>query len=266
MILFISILSLISTFIPTAKCANTKRRAKKISYKVLGEIPFDKNSFTQGLTYGNGKLYLSTGLYGHSNVREISKTDGSSKDNIQLSNDYFGEGLAFYKDKLIQLTWKEQKGFIYKTKPKLQLLKSFDFTTTKNEGWGITYHPAKSQFIVSDGSQYLHFWDETTLQETHKIPVTNYKGRVIQNINELEYFDEDHILANVWFKDKICLININTGKVEQEFDFTDLWPKSVRDEGADVFNGISAFDDGEFVVTGKLWPKMYRVKFDTIWE
>ena len=131
--------------------------------------------------------------------------------------------------------------------------------------WGITHHPTKSKFIVSDGSQYLHFWDETTLQETHKIPVTNYRGSAIKNINELEYFDENHILANLWFKDKICLININNGKVEQEFDFSNLWPKSARDsEGADVFNGISVFDNGEFVVTGKLWDRMYRIKFNNV--
>ena len=91
--------------------------------------------FRQGLTYGNEKLYLSTGLYGRSNVREISKTDGTQiLDNIQLSNKYFGEGLAFYKDKLIQLTWKEDTGFVYETKPELKLIKTFTYSTTKNEG------------------------------------------------------------------------------------------------------------------------------------
>jgi len=209
-------------------------------------------------------LYLSTGLYGRSNVREISKTDGTQiLDNIQLSNKYFGEGLAFYKDKLIQLTWKEDTGFVYETKPELKLIKTFTFSTTKNEGWGITHHPINSQFIVSDGSHYLHFWDEATLQETHKIPVIDQMGYIVKNLNELEYFDENRIFANKWFTDKIYLININNGNVEQEFDFSKLWPKEMRDRRTDVFNGISVFDDGDFVVTGKLWSKMFRIRFSS---
>jgi len=241
---------------PHAKCTSTSQ------YTVVGSIFSDKTSFTQGLTYGNGKLYASTGLYGQSKVREISKTNSTVIDNINLSNNYFGEGLAFYKDKLIQLTWKEQTGFIYKTTPKITLIETFSFTTTNNQGWGIAYNPSKSQFIVSDGSKYLHFWDERTLQETHKVAVTDSKGSSVKNLNELEYYGTNRILANIWYQDKILIINIKTGKVEEEIDFTTLWPKSERDKvRADVLNGITAFDNGEFLVTGKLWPLMYRIKF-----
>ena len=32
--------------------------------------------------------------------------------------------------------------------------------------------------------------------------------------------------------------------------------------GTDVLNGIAAAGDGEFLLTGKLWPTMFRVRFD----
>jgi len=273
----ISILSLICIYLPTivesvdiatdsssSSSTSTKQHSKcknTVQYEVVGTIPSDENAFTQGLTYGNGKLYLSTGINGHSTVREISKMDGQTTlDNIDLADEYFGEGLAFYKNKLIQLTWKKRTGFIYETEPKLALIKTFTFETTRNEGWGITYDESKKQFIVSDGSEYLHFWDEDTLQETHKVAVLDTMGKV-RNLNELEYYDEDRIMANKWYTDLIYIINIKSGQVEEIIDFSTLWPRSERGDGADVFNGISVYDNGEFLVTGKLWPLMYRIKF-----
>lgn len=271
----ISILSLICIYLPTivesvdiatdsSSSSSTKQHSKcknTVQYEVVGTIPSDENAFTQGLTYGNGKLYLSTGINGHSTVREISKMDGQrTLDNIDLADEYFGEGLAFYKNKLIQLTWKKRTGFIYETEPKLALIKTFTFETTRNEGWGITYDESKKQFIVSDGSEYLHFWDEDTLQETHKVAVFDTMGKV-RNLNELEYYDKDRIMANKWYTDLIYIINIKSGQVEEVIDFSTLWPRSERGDGADVFNGISVYDNGEFLVTGKLWPLMYRIKF-----
>ena len=42
-------------------------------------------------------------------------------------------------------------------------LDKFKFTSTRNEGWGITHD--NKNLIVSDGSEYLHFWNPETKKE-----------------------------------------------------------------------------------------------------
>jgi glutamine cyclotransferase len=132
-----------------------------------------------------------------------------------LPSHLFGEGIATYhtytkdvqtgkltkEDRLIQLTWKTQVGHIY-TIPNLQLIQSFNYTTTTNEGWGITYIPHTNEFAISDGSEYITYWDADTLLETRKVMVTttllstgstsNKEGITetatrIKYINELEF-------------------------------------------------------------------------------
>jgi len=86
----------------------------------------------------------------------------------------------------------------------------------------------------------------------------------IENINELEYIN-GLFFANVWYEDRILIINPVTGIVEYDVDFSTLWPQSARSKvGADVLNGISLFDNDEILVTGKLWPQLYRVKLNDI--
>ena len=72
------------------------------------------------------------------------------------------------------------------------------------------------------------------------------------------------VLANIWYEDVIASINPETGEIEQVLDFRELWPISQRTNlthEVDCFNGISSTDvDGELFVTGKWWPKIYRVK------
>jgi glutamine cyclotransferase len=129
-----------------------------------------------------------------------------------LPSHLFGEGIATYhtyitdvqtgkrtkEDRLIQLTWKTQIGYIY-TIPNLQLIQSFNYTTTTNEGWGITYIPYTNEFAISDGSEYITYWDANTLLETRKIMATttllstgSEEGTTktatrIKYINELEF-------------------------------------------------------------------------------
>lgn len=128
-----------------------------------------------------------TGLVGHSRIMQLDPTD-----NMQmlhsvplLPNHLFGEGITAYhvyttdastgkrkkEDRVIQLTWTTQIGRIY-TIPSLQLIHEFNYTTTTNEGWGITYIPKTNEFAISDGSEYITYWDANTLLETRKILVS----------------------------------------------------------------------------------------------
>ena len=78
------------------------------------------------------------------------------------------------------------------------------------------------------------------------------------------------ILANVWYQDVLISIDPETGRIGRIFDLRDIYPIEQRDkDGADCLNGISithnrasdeSYEGLEVWVTGKLWPKMYRIR------
>ena len=193
-------------------------------FEVLEQLYHDKNHFTQGLTYSNGVLYESIGLYGRSEVCQLNPDTAKARHCVSMEQKYFAEGMQVYKDgqeeeeKLIQLTWKSQVGFIRNVKT-LDVIKEFKFTTTKNEGWGITYDASQHEFIVSDGSPFLHFWDATTLKEKRKVKVTRQNGGKADDLNELEFVN-GHVLANVWHQDVILVIHPESGECLKEYGTT----------------------------------------------
>ena len=217
---------------------------------------------SQGLTYADGVLYESAGLYRKSSVRRLDPNSGEILQQIKMDMRYFAEGMAYYGDKkLIQITWKEKTGFIYDA-TNLEVIQNFTYHTTRDEGWGITYDEPNNQFIVSDGSEYLHFWDRETLEQTHKVKVTHPSGKLVQELNELEFWN-GLVLSNVWYQDYIYAIDPVTGKIVLDLDFTSLWPHEERSFKNDVFNGISVTDkEDELFITGKKWPKIYRIKMN----
>uniref|UniRef100_A0A7R9WV78 Glutaminyl-peptide cyclotransferase n=1 Tax=Craspedostauros australis TaxID=1486917 RepID=A0A7R9WV78_9STRA len=231
-----------------------------VKYDIVEQLPHDAGAFTQGVTYYEGKLYESTGLYGESTVRILDAATAKVEKTVAMDEAFFGEGMAFHNGLLYQITWKEKQGFVYNATD-LSLVKSFVYTTTKQEGWGITHYGCKDEFIVTDGSNYLHFWDDTTLKQKRKIPVKRLSGRSATKLNEIELW-RGRVLANVWFEDVILVIDPETGKVEKEYDFSNLWPRAERKKAkANVLNGISVSEEEDTLyVTGKLWDRIFKIK------
>ena len=85
-----------------------------------------------------------------------------------------------------------------------------------DEGWGITYDAENDELIMSDGSQFLHFWDPETMQQKRKIEVKRMNGDKANNMNELELW-RGRVLANIWYEDTIIVIDPQTGNVEKEY-------------------------------------------------
>jgi glutamine cyclotransferase len=167
------------------------------------------------LTYAHGTLWESNGLYGKSTVRILDPDTADVIKSVDMPNKLFGEGMAYWRDKLYQITWKSQKGFIYNATT-LEVIDQFKFHTTTNQGWGITWDPCGKEFVVTDGSPNLHFWDKETLSQKRKIAVTRMDGSPAEELNEIEWW-RGKILANVWFKDVLLVIDPETGTVEKEY-------------------------------------------------
>ena len=239
---------------PTGSDAsNLPPQAPTYGYTVVRTYPHDREAFTQGLAFDDqGALYESTGQRGESSLRRVELSSGAVLQRHDLPAALFGEGVAVFGDRIIQLTWQAGRAFVY-DKTSFDLLREFTYRT---EGWGLTHDGRR--LIMSDGTATLYFLHPDTFAETARLTVRDHRGPVIR-LNELEYV-RGEIFANVWQTDRIARIDPRTGHVTGWIDLTGLLPPSDRRQPVDVLNGI-AYDPrtDRLFVTGKWWPKLFEI-------
>jgi glutaminyl-peptide cyclotransferase len=227
--------------------------------RIVHIYPHDSSAFTQGLLYHQGFFYESTGLNGRSSVRKVVPETGEVVQMFDLPGEYFGEGLARWGDRLVQLTWQSRIGFVYDLAT-LKPLRTFSYAT---EGWGLTEDG--SSLIMSDGSAVLRFIDPETYQVTRAVEV-RYGGFPVAQLNELE-FVQDQIFANVWQKDIVLRISPSGGNVLGILDLSHLRSALGPVRGPEVLNGIAYDRDKHRIfVTGKLWPKVFEIEVPELGE
>jgi len=133
----------------------------------------------------------STGMHGNSLLRIWDPATGIVHKETQMDPRFFGEGMTHYVDdrgnnaggsgggdntttttsttttatpnqtKIAVLTYQEGSILIFDAHT-LQLLDTIErwpSPTTTGEGWGIAFDPLRKIFVVTDGSEYLHFWN-----------------------------------------------------------------------------------------------------------
>ena len=224
------------------------------SYRVVHSFPHDSTAFTQGLLYDGGFLYESTGQYGQSSLRKVELETGTVVQLHQLDDRFFAEGLALFGNRLLQLTWRANKGFAYRL-DSFEPLAEFAYPT---EGWGLAYDG--ELLVMSDGSATLYFRDPFTFAEVSRITVVAH-DKPISQLNELEWIAGE-VFANVWQTDTIARIDPATGQVAGWIDLTGLLSDADRrGSNAEVLNGIAYDPEGErLFVTGKWWPKLYQIE------
>src|SRR5262249_29058019 len=106
----------------------------RYGYQIVNMFPHDNNAFTQGLIFVDGKLYEGTGQEGASSLREVDLQTGKVLKKVDVPEPYFGEGITLQNNKIYQLTWQHQVGFIYNAETFEQIGK-FKYD---GEGWGLT--------------------------------------------------------------------------------------------------------------------------------
>lgn len=228
-------------------------RARQASYEVVNSYPHDPASFTQGFLWKDGGFYESTGMYGQSKLRRLEFPSGKVLKEIKLDPELFAEGLAPVDSRLIQLTWKSRRGFVYDVDT-FRLVQEFTYDT---EGWGLTFDG--KNLILSDGSSDLFYLDPQTFKPIGKLAIT-MNGQPVPELNELEFIDGE-IWANVWQTDLILRINPSTGQVTSFLNLKQILSPSDRKGSVDVLNGI-AYDaeHKRIFITGKLWPRIFEIK------
>jgi glutamine cyclotransferase len=233
--------------------ASTPQETPTYTYKIKNSWPHDRRAYTQGLIFLEGMLWESTGQYGASSLRKVELKTGKVVKQISVPGKYFAEGMTVFNNKVFQLTWQEQKGFIYDP---VTFKKQGEFSYA-GEGWGLTHD--KEFLIMSDGSDELRFLDPSTLKTTRTVRVTD-RGEAVDQLNELEYIDGE-IYANIYQTDRIARIEPETGKILGWIDLTGLLAVKDRTGEEDVLNGIAYDEAGKrLFVTGKMWPKLYEIE------
>lgn len=223
-------------------------------YEVVRSYPHDVNAFTQGLFYRDGFLYESTGLLGRSTIRKVRFETGEVLLKSRFPADVFGEGITYWDDRLVALTWRSQVGFVFDLKT-FTVAQRFAYA---GEGWGLARND--KQLIMSDGTAELRWLDPQTFKEVRRLRVTA-NGKPVDQLNELEWVDGE-IFANVWQTDRIARIDPQTGHVVGWIDLAGILPQPFRIQGVtDVLNGI-AYDapTKRLFVTGKLWPRLFEIR------
>ena len=233
---------------------------KSIDYEVINKLPHDMTAYTEGLFFLNNQLYESTGFsdsYAETKtvIGILDTIKGKIDVKIDLGKKYFGEGIVILNDKLYQLTYKDQIGFVYNAKT-FQQIGQFKYDNI--EGWGMTTDG--TSLIMSDGTNTITYWDPNTLSKTKTLYVTN-GGYQENQINELEYVD-GYIYANIWTKNYVVKIDVKTGKVVGILDFSSITDEAhTKNSDSDVLNGL-AYDPAtkRMFVTGKMFPYVYVIK------
>ncbi len=323
-------------------CAESTHTAAifDVNWELVETYKHDRASFTQGLeihpssvtqgtcdaspqcsskdiTQPQERLLVteSTGMYGDSLLRVWDLVTGEVHEETKMDPRFFGEGSTFFvddngKQKIAVLTYREESILVYdaKTLQLVETIQTWPSPTTTREGWGIAFDPFHKVFMVTDGSEYIHFWntnfEELDAEERPKVAVrieelvapspdgstqqqqqqqqrqqqrqvlipynADHPGTRISLLNELEWdASTNTLLANRWGEEIILRIDPTSGIITRVYDFSALYPKHSRGatppgyRNEDVFNGITIVpntDGKEWLVTGKWWPNIYRIR------
>lgn len=164
---------------------------KLLKYKIVNTYPHDYEAYTQGLEFYRDTLYEGTGNgsgpTGKRGVSSLRKTDyktGKVYKKVELADQYFGEGITILNNKVYQLTWQNNEGYIYNADT-FKKEKTFPYFK-QIEGWGLTNDG--TYLYQSDGTEKIWKLDPKTLKEIDYINVYSYQTK-IKAVNELEWIN-----------------------------------------------------------------------------
>ena len=235
---------------------------KDIPYTLVTTMPHDANAFTEGFLFHNNQLFESTGatsdlpqtrsLFGIVDVK-TGKIDTKAELDKTI---YFGEGITVLNNKLYQVTYKNQQGFIYDAK---SYKKIGQFNYANKEGWGLTTDGLS--VIMSDGTENLTYFNPDGMTVVKTLVVVN-NGYIEEYLNELEYIN-GFIYANVWLKNYIVKIDPVNGNVLGIINLENITAKEKSvNTTAKEMNGIAYNSkDNKILVTGKMWQHIYQIDF-----
>jgi glutamine cyclotransferase len=259
------VLSTAARPMPAGQPASAKKRlpTPTYTYKGIQAFEHDSNAYTQGLAFQDGVFYEGTGGNGRSVLQKYRYSNGKKTilQTVALPYQYFGEGIALLRGKVVQLTWQSQRGFIFQASD----LKKIGEFSYQGEGWGLASDD--KDFYMSDGSATIRVLDGDKLLNQQQAVVKRTfevkdQGAPIDQLNELELV-RGELYANIWHTDRIAVISLKTGEVLRWIDLSNLLSPMQRRDPEAVLNGIAYDQAGSrLFVTGKLWPSLFQIRVE----
>ncbi len=222
-------------------------------YAVVAMFPHDEEAFTQGLDFYRKRFYEGTGLEGESTLRRVALSTGEVKQQVELADKHFGEGITVLNGRIYQLTWQSYKAFVYRRRT-MKRIRTF---TYEGEGWGLTHNGRR--LVMSNGTDEIVFRNPKTFKIKRTIKVTE-DDEEVSRLNELEWI-QGEIFANVWPTDIVVRIDPSSGEVTGRLDLSALKQAEEESGDPDVTNGIAYLAAGDRIfVTGKEWAHVYEIE------
>lgn len=109
---------------------------------------------------------------------------------------FFGEGICSLNDQhqsFLRLTWMDNVVDVLDTN--LRRVETMPLFDGLKEGWGVTRDG--SRLIVSDGSEYLNFFNAHTFENEGEILVKMPNNQRVKRLNELEFVNGS-VWANIF--------------------------------------------------------------------
>ena len=232
-----------------------------LNYTIQNVYPHDTSAYTQGLEWNNNILIEGTGLRGKSVLYQMNNQLNPFGQKVKLADTYFGEGITVFDGKIYQLTWEENKVFVYDA-GSLKRIKELNWPY---EGWGLTHND--TALIVSTGSSNLYFVDPESFEIKKTVGVYHQYGYQSM-INELEYVN-GKVFANIYGQNEIIVIDPSTGMITNKMDCSNLLAQAkvqynpLLIDGGYVLNGIAYKPaTNTYFLTGKCWPVIVEVKLN----
>ena len=233
--------------------ASAQAQSETVELVLISSHQHDSEAFTQGLEMHDGSLYESTGLYGHSSLREVDPLSGQVIRQTELDESLFAEGITVVGDSIVMLTWKEGVALVFD----IESLTVIANHTYSGEGWGLCYDG--THLVMSNGTSELAFRNPEDFTLVSILRVTD-QGNEVSLLNELECVGQT-VYANVWGSDSIIAIDKSTGEVGLTIDAS-MFAENESDGYNDVLNGIAYVSEQDaFLITGKNWTSMHLVLF-----
>ncbi|OII74516.1 uncharacterized protein cubi_00069 [Cryptosporidium ubiquitum] len=247
-----------------------------LSYK------YNKNPFTQGLLFLNSTTLIeSAGLFQGSFIKLIEFPSMKDIQHNTLKKGNWGEGIAILKDHIYQLTWTSKIMFEYSID--LSIRKQYSIPII---GWGLT-SDNESKIWATSGSDELFELNIPDFDSSDKVKIKNVVklkclGKPMYYVNEMEYVPETKtIWGNIFQSQMIVEFNPETGKCISIVNLKSIYnPKNSTlfkhsDLLNDVLNGIayhpshqekkiSKSNGPNLFVTGKRWPRLYKIELTKI--
>ena len=226
---------------------------KKLSFDIIKSHNHNTDIYTEGLEEYKGQIYETGGKYKKSKLVKYSINNSETRKEYNYTDDIFAEGITILNDTIYGLSYREHKIFRFNSE-NLELI-DIKNTPIDFEGWGLTNNG--NSLIMSDGSNNIYYLNPSNYYITKILQVYNNKGKEVF-LNELEYVD-CFIYANVFTKNKIIILDSNSGAVLYSLDLSNI---ADMHNTQGVLNGIAKLDNGNFLITGKNWDKMYEIEID----